>query len=194
MLVGSLVFAGLVGLAVLAAAWMVWRAGRRRLRALRRHSAVRSAAALWALARPAPASGPPLAARVVDGLSTARSRYELWRGVGAAERAVRQATTSGAALGDLPSLSRRLHEVAVDVDRLLAIGDGLSPAVPEVGGARQQAVEVLRASDCLRRAALAAAGDATGTRVSALADDADREVRSLAAGLARARSTLTPGA
>ncbi|MGH9089753.1 MAG: hypothetical protein ACRDYZ_16880, partial [Acidimicrobiales bacterium] len=191
-LVASLVFVSVVAAAVLAAAALVWRATRRRLRALLRHTAVRRTAVLWAMARsPAPADA-PLAARLAGSWSTARARHDLWRAVGVAERAVRQAEAAGGAVGELPFLSRRLHEVATDVDRLLAMGDGLAPGEPEVDGALRQATEVRHASGRIRLVALAAAGDAATTRVVALTGDADREVRSLAAGLARARAAFPP--
>lgn len=191
-LVGSLVFVAVVALAVLAAVVMTWRAARRRLRALRRHAAVRSAAALWAMVGPSASVRAPIGQRLAGSLSTARLRHDLWRGVGAAERSVRQAATVGAAVGELPSLCHRLHDVALDLDRLLAMGDGLAPGMPEVDGPRRRAAEVSHAAERIRLAALAAVGDATAARVDELTGAADREVRSLAAGLARARAAFPP--
>lgn len=201
-LIGSLVFVAVVALAVVSAVFLAWRGARRRLATLRRHTAVRSAVALWDLARPglsgpapSPTGGLAGALRgfgLAGSLSTARLRHDLWRRVGMAERTVRQAADAGGPLGDLPSLCRRLHDVAFDLDRLLAMGDGLAPGTPEVDGPRRQAADVTRAADHIRLAALAAAGAAATTRVDELTADADREVRSLAAGLARARAAFPP--
>ncbi len=185
-LVGSLVFVAVVAVTVVSAAYLAWRGARRRLRALRRHTAVRSVAALWAVTRPGVLAVPLLGAT----RSTARARHELWRAVGTAERAVRHAAVIDSPVGDLPSLTRRLHDVGLDLDGLLAIADGLPPALPEVRSLRRQVDDVVQASDRIRHAALAAAGDAAATRAALLVADADREVRALAAGVARARDAL----
>ncbi|MGH9108743.1 MAG: hypothetical protein ACRDY3_04620 [Acidimicrobiales bacterium] len=190
-LVGSLVFAAVVAAAVLSAVFLAWRSARRRWRALRRHAVVRSAVALWAMTRAGVARPGRHGARPPASVSTARARHDLWRSVGAAERSVHSAQAAGGAVGELPVLCRRLHEAAVDLDRLLLMGDGLDPGLPELVAARRQAGDVLAASTAIRRAALASAGDAAGTRVLALTVDAEREVRSLAAGLARARTALS---
>lgn len=185
-MVGGLVLAA-VAVVLVAVTWVIWRAARRRWRALQRHTAVRSAAALWALARHGVGvSRPGWHGRA----STAAVRRHLWRAVGAAEGAVRQAVAAGGAVGELPLLSRRLREVAAEVDRLLAMGDGVGPASPELQGARRQATDVVDAATSIRLAAIAAAGEVARTRARWLREDADREVRSLSAGLARARAAF----
>ena len=191
LVVGGLVLVGLAVLTVTAAAWTAWRAVRRRWRALHRQAAVRGALALWSLARTALAStargshlGWP------RGHSSAMARRRLWGAVGAAERAVHDADDAGGSVGDLPSLVRRLHDVAAELDRVLRMGDGLGAGSPALVNARRHAADVVAAATRIRLAAVAAAGDAARARVAALSEDADREVRSLAAGLARARSAL----
>ena len=192
LVVGALVFVGLAVLAATIVAWTAWRAVRRRWRALHRHAAVRGGLALWSLARSATfPTAPGSRVRWTGGHSNAMPRRRLWRAVGAAERAVREAADAGGSVGDLPSLVRRLHAVAADVDRVLRMGDGLGTGSPAVLNARRHAAEVVYAATRIRLAAMAAAGDAARTRVAALAEDADREVRSLATGLARARAVLS---
>lgn len=103
---------------------------------------------------------------------------------------MRQAAVAGGAVGELPTLARRLHGVALDLDRLLAMGDGIAPGSSGLNEARRQMVAVVEAANDIRSAAVASAGDAARTRVLSLTEDADREVRSLAAGLARARAAF----
>lgn len=191
LVIGGLVVVGLAALVVAAAIWSAWRTLRRRYRALHGHPAVRTAAALWSLARSAPPTGVPVGRlRWPGSRPTALARRQLWRSVGAAERAVHEASAAGGSVGELPGLVRRLRDVAADVDRVLAMGDGIDARSPALDVARRHAAEIVDASSAIRLTAIAAAGDATRTRVASLAADADREVRSLAEGLARARTAF----
>jgi hypothetical protein len=188
-LVGTLVMVVVATSALLAAAFLAWRYGRRKLRAFHAHGAVVGARALWALAasRHLRSSGP-----MDDDAATrwpARTvRREMWRAVDQADAAVRAADTVGAPTAEMPSLCRRLREAAVALDRVLRI-EPAGPVPPQVAA---QAVEVARAARRLQGAALASAADATAPGVAQLTSDAGHEVELLDAGLARARSVL-PG-
>jgi hypothetical protein len=158
---------------------------RKRLRELRSHTAVRTAVALAGVLRAGPG------AAVTHG--PARWRYELWQAVGATTRAVEGAQRAGAPVADLPHLARRLRATADELDGLLAMAAGIHPTTTEVEGLRRHLDETLDAASSIRRAALASAADAASTRVDALAADAGREVASLAAGIARAKSAVQQG-
>lgn len=178
---GSLLF--LSALAALAAVGtvIVWRRWRRRWRQWRSHAAVRSAEALWGIARSTPWRGAGRGAhgRPVDlsSLSLAQARWRVWRAVDAAERSVRDAAATGAPVAELPSLCRRLHATAEGVDRLLSMGHGLDPATPAAVAVRRQAGEVLTAAEHIRLAAVAAVTDTTAPQVELLASDAEQELR-----------------
>ena len=106
---------------------------------------------------------------------------KMWRTVAGAEDAVRRCAKAGAPVGDLPGLCRRLRSVAGDVERTLRLG-----AV----GSRRQAAEVMVAAGDVRGAAAAAMADLSGPRARALAADAEREVRSISAGLDAGRQLI----
>ena len=173
----------LVAGAATAAAVTVHRV-RRRLRALKASPAARGVVALLDAVRT------PGGLRA--GVTPARLRLDMWQAVGAATRAVRQASGAGAVLGDLPSLARRLRRAAEDLDRVLAMAGGLDVSAPAVVDVRRQVAEAVRASESIRTAALASAGDAAGARLDRLAADAEHELESVNAGLARARLALSP--
>ena len=183
-LLGALVALVLLGAAAMTAAYLVWRRVRRRWRALRNHAGLRAAVALAGTVRAGRLGTPPIA----------RLRFELWQSVSMATRAVRGAAEAGAAMADLPALCRRLRAAAEDLDRLLLMATGLDARAPQVGELRRQVAEALDASDAIRLAALASAGDAASARMGTLAADAGREVEAVAAGVARSRVALSgPG-
>jgi hypothetical protein len=176
---------GLTGAAVV----VTWIRLRRRWRALRSSTAVRTGVALLGLVR-APglfrARGGPHSA-------PALLRVQLWQSVDGAVRAVQAAERTGGVVGDLPSLCRRLRAVAEDLDRLLVLADGLDPAAGAPGDLGRQVADAREAASSIRRAALVSAGDAASARMGPLADDARREVECVAAGVARAGAALGGG-
>lgn len=117
----------------------------------------------------------------------------MWRAVDQATRAVAETVDAGAPVGDLPSLGRRLRSTAEALDRLLVIGSTADPATAEMATVRRQAGDVLAAAAGIRSAAMAATvavgTEAAEIRVRELVADTDREVRSLAAGVDRSRSS-----
>ena len=115
-------------------------------------------------------------------------RRELWRSVDQAAAAVRTATEVGAPTADLPVLCRRLQSAAVDLDKVLRV-ETSGPVPAEVA---RQAGDVMRAASDVRNAAVASASDANGERVRQLTHDAENEIGLLDAGLASARSALSP--
>jgi hypothetical protein len=185
LLVGALVVVGAVAVAFVTVVAVVWHRMRRRWRALRSSATLRSGVALlWSLRaggrEPAP-----------------RMRFELWQSVADATRTVRAALQAGASVADLPSLCRRLRAAAEDLDRMLAVAVNLDPAGPAMGRLRGQVTDAQSAASAIRSAALASASDAASARVEALAEDAQREVQSVAAGIARSRALRSgqlPGA
>jgi hypothetical protein len=187
LLVGVLVFFSLVTATVTVAGYLLWRYGRRKWRALRSHSAVVGAGAVWTVVssrhlRPPPPTSPAdmedWPARLV--------RKEVWRWVDRAESAVRTADDLGGPTASLPSLCRRLRQATMDLDRILRVEP--ERTVPPALAA--QAFDVMRAAADVQRAAVASAGDATGHLVDELSRDADHELQCLDAGLASTRATL----
>lgn len=180
---GVEVTAGVLVAGAATAAAVTVRRVRRRWRALKASPAARGVMALLDAVRT------PGGLRA--GVTPARLRLDLWQAVGAATRAVRQASGAGAALGDLPSLTRRLRQAAEDLDRALAMAGGLDVSAPTVVDVHRQVAEAMRASQSIRTAALASAGDAAGARLEQLAADAEQELESVNAGVARARRALS---
>lgn len=172
-----------VGLVVVATA-VTWIRIRRRLRALRSSTALRTGVALLGVLR----SG--VGARAWRRGAPALLRLQLWQSVDAATRAVQAAERAGGPLGDLPSLCRRLRAASEDLDRLLALAGGPDPLVAPLGGLDRQVADVRDAAASIRRAALASAGDAAALRIAPLADDARREVACVTEGVARAAELL----
>jgi hypothetical protein len=104
----------------------------------------------------------------------------MWRSVGAAHRAVDHAVGSGAPVGELPALVRRLQRAADEMDPLLA-HDGR----PEV--LRPQVEHLLAAASDIRLAAVDACGEMSAPGAQALAADAEAEFRAMVTGLRRSR-------
>ncbi len=171
------------GLVLAAAAYLAYRWARRRWRLVRDHAAARGAMAAWAgvrAVRVARARRTP-----VDGWAPARARRELWRAVSAADHALAHARSVDAPVGDLPSLARRLHAGAGDLDGLLAHGSPAPSLSPPVAA---QLSHLLAAADDIRLAAVDAAGEMSAPALAALATDARTELQALAAGLAAGRA------
>lgn len=177
---------GLTAVAVV----VTWIRLRRRWRALRSSTAVRTGVALLGVVR-APGL---LRARGGPQSAPALLRLQLWQSVDGAVRAVQAAERTGGVVGDLPSLCRRLRAAAEDLDRLLVLADGFDPAAAGApGDLGRQVADAREAASSIRRAALVSAGDAASARMRPLADDARREVECVAAGVARAGSALRCG-
>lgn len=183
-----------VGLGLVATgAAVAWVRLRRRWRALRSSTALRTGVALLGVAR-ARGMARQAGARWTGGAGDpALLRLQLWRSVDGASRAVQAAVRAGGAVGDLPSLCRRLRGATEDLDRLLALAGGADPVRGTVGGLGQQVADVRDAATSIRRAALVSAGDAAAARMGPLADDARREVEAVMAGVARAGDALGGG-
>jgi hypothetical protein len=188
-LAGLLVAVAVVAAVLVVGAFLAWRYGRRRWRALRSHGVVIGGLALWSAA-----SGRYLRSKLpVDARYDARTpartvRKEMWRAVDQAEAALRAADAVGAPTAEMPSLCRRLREAAVAVDRVLRI-DPAGAVPPQLAA---QATQVVRAAGDLQAAAVASAADATAPRLAELTRDAGHEIQLLDAGLASARSAV-PG-
>ena len=167
--------------------FLVWRVTRRKWRAVRNHGAVIGASALWeATAVRRRRGGEATTPEEVGQWTPGRARKEMWRSVDQADAALRTATDLGAPLAELPSLCRRLHAAAVDLDKVLRV----EPAGPVPTEVRAQVHEVMRAAGDIQRAAVVSASDANGPRVHDLTRDAGHEIELLDAGLASARAVL----
>jgi hypothetical protein len=188
-LVGALIVATLLMAGVVVVGFLLWRYGRRKWRAFHSHGAVIGAVALWeGTAAHGFRRRAPVTPEDVYRQTPRQVRKELWRAVDQAGAAVRAATEAGAPTASLPVLCRRLHEVAVGIDRVLRVES--TGKVPEEVAA--QVVEVLRAATDVQEAAVASASDANGQRVRDLVRDADQEIQCLDAGVASARAALPP--
>jgi hypothetical protein len=178
----ALMVAGLV-----VTGFLVWRVARRKWRAVRGHGAVIGASALWeATAVRRRRGGEATTPAEVGQWTPGRARREMWRSVDQADAALRTAAELGAPLAELPSLCRRLHAAAVDLDKVLRV----EPAGTVPTEVRTQVHEVMRAAGDIQRAAVVSASDANGPRVRDLTRDALQEIELLDAGLAAAQAAL----
>ena len=187
---GVVLVAGMCALALLAGGFLLWRYGRRKLRALRSHGAVIGATAVWdaAASNRWNRNGAPVTEAAVVQWSATRVRKELWRSVDRAASAVRAADAVDAPTAELPSLCRRLQAAATDIDKVLRV----DPAARVPAALCDQVVEVMRAADDVQRAAVASAGEANSHRVRELTEDAGHELELLDAGLASIRRPGQP--
>jgi len=188
---GVVLFAGVMMLAVATGGYLLWRYGRRKLRAFRSHGAVVGAGALWDMAASNRwnRSGSEVTATELSQWSSARVAKEMWRSVDRASAAVRAADDLGGPTAELPSLCRRLQAAAVDIDKVLRV----DPAAPVPGSVGDQVLEVIRASADVQQAAVTSAGEASAQRLRDLTDDAGHELTLLDAGLASMRASGRPG-
>ena len=190
LLEGFVLLAGVTFLVFLTGGFLLWRYGRRKLRAFRSHGAVIGATALWdaAASNRWNRSDGVVTSAELQQWSAARVSKEMWRAVDRASTAVRAADDLGGPTAELPSLCRRLHSAAVDIDKVLRVDP--SARVPaSVGG---QVLEVLRAADDVQRAAVASAGEASSQRIRDLTEDAGQELTLLDAGLDSMRNHGRP--
>ena len=122
--------------------------------------------------------------RVIAGLPVTKlswwtvqqQRHRMWRAVAAADRTVNAAVRVGAPVGDLPSLARRLHRNAADVERVLA-------ATADSPGGRRgpcpQLLSLLTAAESIQGAAAEALRASTAPDTSSLAAAVATEVTAL---------------
>jgi hypothetical protein len=187
---GLVLMAGLVCVAVLTGGFLLWRYGRRKLRAFRAHGAVIGATAVWdaAASNRWNRSASVVTSAELEQWSSARVAKEMWRSVDRATAAVRAADELGGPTAELPSLCRRLQAAAVDVDKVLRVDPGAR--VPASLG--HQVLEVIRAAADVQEAAVASAGEASSQRIRDLTEDAGQELSLLDAGLATMRSSGRP--
>jgi hypothetical protein len=185
----ALALATLLMVGVVVVGFLLWRYGRRKWRAFHSHGAVIGAVALWeATATHGFRRQTPLTPEEVYRRTPRQVRKELWRTVDQAGAAVRAAAEAGAPTASLPVLCRRLNEIAVRLDQVLRVES--TGTVPRQ--VASQAIEVMRAANDVKEAAVASASDAAGQRVGDLVRDADHEIQCLDAGLASARAVLPP--
>ena len=178
-------------LAVVTGGFLLWRYGRRKLRAFRSHGAVVGATALWDMAasnrwnRSGAAVTPAEVATVVVRPGRARRCGAPSTGPPPPSG---PPTTSAAPTAELPSLvppppgGRRRHRPG-------------AAGRPGGAGARRggrQVLEVVRAADDVQQAAVASAGEASAQRVRELTEDAGHELTLLDAGLASMRTRAVP--
>lgn len=182
-----------VGLGLVAAAVVVtWVRLRRRWRALRSSTALRTGVALLGVLRARGTSRWRVGSWAGGAQEPAVLRLALWQSVDAATRAVQAAERAGGTVGELPSLCRRLRAASEDLDRLLVLAGGAPLGAPAEGLGRQVA-DARDAAASIRRAALVSAGDAAAARMGPLADDARREVECVTTGVAQAADALGRG-
>lgn len=181
-----------VGLGLVTAAVVTWIRLRRRWRALRSSTALRTGVALVGVLRARGVSRWRVASWPGGAQEPAVLRLALWQSVDAATRAVQAAERAGGTVGELPSLCRRLRAASEDLDRLLVLAAGAPLGAPAEGLGRQVA-DARDAAASIRRAALVSAGDAAGARMGPLADDARREVECVTTGVAQAADALGRG-
>ncbi len=123
---GLLALAGFTFLVVVTGGFLLWRYGRRKLRAFRSHGAVIGATAMWDVAASNRwnRSGAAVTPAELQQWTSARVAKEMWRTVDRASAAVRATDELGGPTAELPSLCRRLQAAAVDIDKVLRVDSG----------------------------------------------------------------------
>lgn len=169
--------------AVALGGFLAYRYVLRRWLFVRDHVVTRAALATWDGVRAARLRRPGHAAGSSGRWSPTRARREIWKAVGAADQSLEHARQAGAPTAELPSLLRRLHQSAAELDRLLT----LDPGAPSL---RPQVEHLLAAASDIRRAAVDAAGDVAAPQIRELAADAEREFLAIREGLARSRPAI----
>ncbi|HEY4928444.1 MAG TPA: hypothetical protein VIH95_04785 [Acidimicrobiales bacterium] len=190
LLLGLVVLAGFTFLVVVTGGFLLWRYGRRKLRAFRSHGAVIGATAMWDVAASNRwnRSGVAVTSAELQQWTSARVAKEMWRTVDRASAAVRATDELGGPTAELPSLCRRLQAAAVDIDKVLRVDSGAR--VPAALG--DQVLEVMRAATDVQQAAVASAGETSAQRIRDLTEDAGHELSLLDAGLDSMRTSGRP--
>jgi len=177
-IVGLLVVVGTVGVVT----WAVV-AVRRRYRALRRRvEALRDGGAVAEIVRQLDAAWRRYPVTDASWRRSRRAQRSMWMAVEGSEKAVRHAEAAGAPVGDLPSLARRLHQSAGDVDRLLSLQAHGAPGTG-TDEAYAQAASVTSAAQEIHRAATVSLHRFTSPDVAAVAAATSAEVQALHEGL-----------
>lgn len=112
----------------------------------------------------------------------ARSRRQLRLSVAAAERAVDVAATTGAEVGELRSLSRRLRASADALDASLALDQWRTTRSTGGPDLAQRVDELLRAAADIHESAALVVTTTSGVVRSGLLEDARRELAAISAG------------
>lgn len=187
---GLLALAGFTFLVVVTGGFLLWRYGRRKLRAFRSHGAVIGATAMWDVAASNRwnRSGAAVTPAELQQWTSARVAKEMWRTVNHASAAVRATDELGGPTAELPSLCRRLQAAAVDIDKVLRVDSGAR--VPAALG--DQVLEVMRAAADVQQAAVTSAGETSAQRIRELTEDAGHELSLLDAGLDSMRTSGRP--
>ncbi len=188
-LIGLVVWTACMVVAALTVGLLLWRRLRRGWRGIRSHGAVAGVVTVWEATESAlrRRTG-PLEATDLERWPARRLRKELWRSVDRAAAAVRVADEAGGTTAELPALSRRIRAAAAELDKVLRVDlSARTPAVVE-----EQVLEIMRAADDVRMAAIASAGDAGAQRVRELTVDAGRELEILDAVLVSTRTDRPP--
>lgn len=154
----------------LLAAALLARSARRRYRRVRAALADRATTAVDRLTSP-------------GWWTTQALRRRMWRAVGSAERAVREAERIDAAVGDLPLLCRRLRTIADGVDAQLRGSGDWGPGPETV----RQADAVISVSRHVNAAAATAVSDTVAPQLGSLVEAIRQECTALAAGSRAAR-------
>jgi hypothetical protein len=179
----------LFGAAVLAVAFLVARSYvRRHWRVLRGHQITRALVSglsflsagreRW-LARATPE-------QLSQGTAT-RVRRRMLSAVEDAEIAVAHAASHDAPVAELPAVCRSLRSAAEELDGLLRHERRL-PVGARPEAVRRQVADVIAAARDVQSAALGAGGDAAGTRIRSLVQQAGDEVEIVSAAVSRLRS------
>lgn len=176
---GVLLFFGLVVATTAVVGVVLVSLVRRRWRSLRNHGVVVAGATAWEVAsnlRPRRAG--PLSPTDLRTVPARRVRKELWQAVSAAEAAVRAADHVDAPIADLPAVAQRMHLAAIDLDQVVRID--LARPVPSV--VADKVAELVRAADDVREAAVLSASTVHAARVAELTREANDELVLLEAG------------
>ncbi len=188
-LIGLALWMACMVAATLTLGFLFWRRLRRGWHGIRSHAAVVGVVTVWEATESAfRRRNGPLDVADLERWPARRLRKELWRSVDRAAAAVRVADEAGGTTAELPALSRRIRAAAADLDKVLRVD--LSARVPAV--VEEQVLELMRAADDVRLAAVASAGDAGAQRVHELTVDAGRELEILDAVLVSSRATRQP--
>lgn len=118
------------------------------------------------------------------------TRLRMWNAVASAERSVADAEQTGAPVGDLPVLCRRLRVAAQDLDRVLRATPVWGDAQAGSRSARGQVAQLVSAARSIEETAAAGISEFGAASVGDLAGDVRREVQALRAGLRQSREAL----